>query len=324
MTPSRCIARAAIAAAAMTACALCAGAAEPLRLGDGWPASIGALVYRGGVVLDGMDSELGGLSGITVAADGDSVLLISDRGHWFELALAYDAAGWLADASLRRDGPLIGEDGRALRGGGRADSEDLTTRADGTLVAAFERRHRLLAYPPGDPPFARPPTLLARPPGITSAPRNGGLEAITALADGGLLALAEDLVVLRDDAGEWGAAWMGDGNGWSPLAYHLSDEFQPTSAALLPDGDIIVLERRARIPEGLAARLVRVPGEAITAGARLRGTELARLAPPFIGENFEGIAARRNAAGKTLLYLVSDDNFLPVLRSVLMVFALTD
>ncbi len=50
---------------------------------------------------------------------------------------------------------------------------------------------------------------------------------------------------------------------------------------------------------------------------------MARLAPPLIGENFEGIAARRSEAGETLIYIVSDDNFLPFLRTVLMLFALS-
>ncbi len=111
---------------------------------------------------------------------------------------------------------------------------------------------------------------LAQPPGITSAPANGGLEAITELADGGLLALAEDLTVLRDDGRDWGAAWIGDGVGWEPLIYGLSNGFLPTSAALLPVGDVVVLERRAGFPFALAARLMRVPAAQLHPGARHR------------------------------------------------------
>ena len=36
--------------------------------------------------------------------------------------------------------------------------------------------------------------------------------------------------------------------------------------------------------------------------------ELVRLEPPLTLDNFEGLDARRDASGRTLLYLVSDDN----------------
>jgi hypothetical protein len=40
-------------------------------------------------------------------------------------------------------------------------------------------------------------------------------------------------------------------------------------------------------------------------------------------DNFEGISARKTATGKTLIYLVSDDNYNPLQRTLLMMFALT-
>jgi hypothetical protein len=36
--------------------------------------------------------------------------------------------------------------------------------------------------------------------------------------------------------------------------------------------------------------------------------EVARLEPPLSVDNFEGIDARRDASGRTLVYLLSDDN----------------
>ena len=39
-------------------------------------------------------------------------------------------------------------------------------------------------------------------------------------------------------------------------------------------------------------------------------------------DNFEGIAARRGAAGESLIYLVSDDNFSDKQRTLLLMFAL--
>jgi hypothetical protein len=45
------------------------------------------------------------------------------------------------------------------------------------------------------------------------------------------------------------------------------------------------------------------------------------LRPPAISENFEGIAVRRAPDGGVLLYLLSDDNFTPLLRSLLLQFS---
>ena len=49
---------------------------------------------------------------------------------------------------------------------------------------------------------------------------------------------------------------------------------------------------------------------------------LATLEMPFVVENFEGIATRRGADDKTLIYLASDDNFIILQRTLLLMFAL--
>jgi hypothetical protein len=56
-------------------------------------------------------------------------------------------------------------------------------------------------------------------------------------------------------------------------------------------------------------------------GARLVGRELGVIGPPAISENFEGIATRRAPDGGVLLYLLADDNFLALLRSLLLQFS---
>ncbi len=57
-------------------------------------------------------------------------------------------------------------------------------------------------------------------------------------------------------------------------------------------------------------------------GARLDGAAVAVLRPPLTVDNLEGVAARRGAAGETLIYLVSDNNFNPFQRTLLLLFAL--
>ena len=63
---------------------------------------------------------------------------------------------------------------------------------------------------------------------------------------------------------------------------------------------------------------------AIRAGGEMAGEELAEWSPPLTSDNFEGIAVRRNDSGETLIYIVSDDNFSPLQRTLLLMFALAE
>jgi hypothetical protein len=98
--------------------------------------------------------------------------------------------------------------------------------------------------------------------------------------------------------------------------------FVPTGAAVLPTGDVLVLERRFSWIGGLASRISRLAAAEIRPGATLAGREIAVLQTPVLHENFETIAAAARD-GETLIYLLSDDNYLPLLqRTLLVMFAL--
>jgi hypothetical protein len=54
----------------------------------------------------------------------------------------------------------------------------------------------------------------------------------------------------------------------------------------------------------------------------VRATELAFLAAPYAVDNLEGLAATKGTRGETLLWLISDDNFNPLQRNILLQFEL--
>ena len=58
--------------------------------------------------------------------------------------------------------------------------------------------------------------------------------------------------------------------------------------------------------------------------AELAPKIIARLSNSLTIDNFEGIAARRNDAGETLIYILSDDNFSLLQRTLLFMFRLDD
>lgn len=103
-----------------------------------------------------------------------------------------------------------------------------------------------------------------------------------------------------------------------------SDEFDVSDCTVTPNGDLLILERRFSWIRGLAIRIRRLSLAAVKPGALLDGPEL------FAGDmsqqidNMEGISIHRAADGATVLTLVSDDNFSPLQRTILLQFTLND
>jgi hypothetical protein len=267
----------------------------------------GALEFRAGFVLASADARFGGLSGLWVAPHGERLIALSDRGTL-----------WSTEPEHAADGTLVGFGGwQAFEPGitpgdpPKSDAESLAVTGD-DLVIAYEGVHRLRRVPLAAP--SSPAAPLPTPPQL-SEPHNEGLEALVALDAGALLAIAEGL---RTSTGDL-AAWLIEGDRIESLAYAPTAGFVPTGADRLDD-TIYVLERRLSL-NGLAARVVVLDVAEIKPGARLIGRELGVIGPPAISENFEGIAARQAPDGGVLLYLLADDNFLALLRSLLLQFS---
>lgn len=313
----------ALAALIMGAPPALAGAVEieasalPLHPGDGGVTKAGKLTYRGGLGLKSPDRHFGGFSALGVSADGSRMVAISDAGRRLAANLVYDATGNLAGIADAALDTLADEDGRPLSQKVDSDAEAMSAGVAGEIIVAFERRHRLRRYLPG----RATPEPLAAPAELDGAPANGGIEALTLLSDGRLLALTEAFGSSRALVG-----WVSDAGGWSVLTYGTLPGYNPTGAATgaatLANGDVVVLERAFSRQGTDAARLVRLEAAAIVPGARLSGSEIAVLGAPLSVDNFEGIAARPGGGGEDLLYIISDDNFRARQRTLLMMFAL--
>ncbi|MBM3488806.1 MAG: twin-arginine translocation pathway signal [Alphaproteobacteria bacterium] len=280
----------------------------------------GALVWKGGLALTSDDPRFGGLSGLHVelAADGARLTAVSDRGYWFTARLVHDRDGRLAGLADAALAPMRGPDGGDVAEGPWSDAEALARMGDRFLVG-FERRARIWSYAVADGIAGRP-AAFPTPPGLGRAPSNEGLEALAALPDGRLFALTEGLVQADGTL----AGWVGGPAGWAALSYVRTGTYKPTDAAALPSGDVLVLERRFSWLGGPGARLARVRGGAIRPGAALESETLAEIVPPMTVDNMEGIGVVRGAAGETRLYLVSDDNYSALQRTLLMLFVLDE
>ncbi len=289
----------------------------PLSAEDRALDRVGSLRFYGGLRLRSDDSRFGGLSGLSVSADGARLVAVSDRGDWFTADLVYDAAGRLARIANAALVALRDTDGGLLASKPWRDAEAVERLPDGGYVVSFERRHRLWRYAgPDEGQAAAQPTVDL--PGLSEAPGNGGIEAIAVLPAGRLLAVSEGAAVGKDRL----LGWLVDGNRVEPLSYVRNERFRPTDFAALPSGDVIALERRFTPPAGIAARIQIIDAGTIRAGAALDGREIARLIPPLTVDNMEGIAVVTASDGGTLIYLLSDDNFNPLQLNLLLMFRL--
>lgn len=275
----------------------------------------GQLKFRGGLHLVSREPRFGGFSALGLSADGRRMVTISDAAQSLSAELSYDEKGNLAGISNADLSPLADLDGTPIRGKHFADAEAMSPGVEGEIIVAFERDHRLWRYDPG----TTVPRVLKPPAELTGMPGNDGIEALTLLFDGRLLAISEG-----DPDEPVHVAWISSRDGWDVLTYVSEKGFRPTGAATLPDGDVVVLERFFTPRQGVRIKIKRIAASDIGPGAQVEGSLIASLAPPMNIDNFEGIEAVRSRDGTTMIYVISDDNFnRNEQRTLLLMFELT-
>lgn len=288
--------------------------AAPVPLNPEHPqqASVDALAYVAGFALDSTAPEWGGYSGMVMAADGRHLIAVSDVGHWLKLELRHDDAGRLIGLGAARIEPLLDEAGKPLTNKEWSDAEEIIRAADGQFLVSFERHHRVWRYASVDGVPDSAAQAVPAPPAIGGLPENAGVEAM-AESGGRLLLIAEGTT----DPARGSRGWIGTDAGWTEFAVERTDGFEPTSLALSPDSEPVLLERRYTRADGPAARisLLRPPFE-----GRVAGDTLATLRLPLSVDNFEAIALRRAPDGATYVYLMSDDNQSDEQRTLLLQF----
>lgn len=291
----------------------------PFSTGDEAPQSVGDLQHLGSLRLTSPDPNFGGISGLIVAPDGRKFLAITDSSHWLTGELQYTGKR-LTGMTGTEIGPLLDLDGKALAGK-RGDAEGLAGTLDGDVYVSFEGNHRVWRYPFGTSGLSAKPTAVPTPKDLQNAPNNSGLEAITVLKDGRLLAITEEYL---DGNGNI-KGWLMGPNGQTPvdLLFRQRAPFDFTDVRQLPGGDILTLERRFNRIGGVGFEMRRFPEASLKPGAPIDGSVVADVAMNFNIDNMEGLSVRTGTEGETLLYVISDDNFnSPLQQNLLMLFEL--
>jgi hypothetical protein len=290
----------------------------------------GKLIFRRGLALYSKSPDFGGYSALAIDPSGHHLIAISDDGTWLRATLDYDGRylKGLSDAVI---GPLLDAHGKPYATRTERDSEGFTL-IDGNLqkgdaFISFERDHRIQHYPfDGDrfgPAGAR---VLPLPAGSQKMPANSGFEAIADLHygpdKGALLAFAERLQAKNGNMHGNLRGWLIGGQHPGPIYIADIGGFSITDATQLPDGDIILLERRFRYSEGVKMRLRRIRASALKPDAVIRGEILLQADDRYSIDNMEAIGASKDARGQTILTIMADDNFSALQRNLILQFVL--
>jgi hypothetical protein len=270
--------------------------AVPIHLDAAAPARaiLGRLRYLGGLQLDSSDKRFGGISSLKWRRG--LLYGVTDTGDWISIRTV-ERGGRLEGASVTGLGDLLGPDGGKLEGSATGDAESLTRDGNGWLVA-FEHDHKILRYRQ----LGGVAVSSGLEPRAIFGPleKNNGVETL-ASRRGRLFLCAERLPTpaapncfIRDRKGSQ-AVDLSPPAGLDPATGF------PVDADWDDDGTLYILMRSwSGGMDHRAAILSRAPD------GKLR--TIATFVAPVIRDNYEGLAVRQEA-GRTFLYLVSDDNF---------------
>lgn len=264
----------------------------------------------GGTVLASNSPGMGGYSGIHVAKDGVTLIVISDRGTIMQGRLTRNANGRITGATLGRVVALLGLDGKPL-GKRRTDAEGLVIGADGTIFIAFEGISRVEAR---KTPTGLPRILPSHPDFARFLP-NGGLESLAMGEDGALYAIPEKYRLADGSIPVYRFA----DNRWDRSRnLPASPGFDPVEADIGPDGALYLLERRFRGVRGFSSQVRRFYLDENDPGETLLTTSSGRH------DNLEGLSVWRDPDGALRLTMISDNNFFPAQRSEIVEYRLRD
>ena len=283
----------------------------------------GKLEYRSGLVLTSSFRGFGGLSGLRLDAKGERFISISDKGSWFTGRIVYrgrDMAG-LDDVEAS---PMLGPDGRPITTRGWFDSESIAL--DGSYVyIGLERVNQVLRFDFSKGFVRSRGEVVPMPPAVKKLPFNKGLEALVMVPKG--LPLAGTLIALSErglDAEGNLIAFLVGGPSPGQFSVRRTEHFDISDAVLLPSGDLLVLERKFSLLEGIGIRIRRIPLAAMAPGAVIDGPSIFEADLGQEIDNMEGIDAHVTPEGDTVLTMVSDDNFSLIQRTLLLQFTLVE
>jgi hypothetical protein len=280
----------------------------------------GSLDYRSGLVLTSSFHGFGGLSALRLDAKGERFISLSDKGGWFTGRIVYSGREMTGLADVEA-APMLGADGRPITARGWYDSESMAL--DGSLVyVGLERVNQVLRFDFSKGFTRARGEVVPMPPAVKALPNNKGLEALVFVPKG--QPLAGTLIALSErglDANGNLIAFLVGGPSPGQFSVRRTENYDISDAVLL-SGDLLILERKFSWLAGVGIRIRRIPMKSVAPSALVDGPSIFEADLGEEIDNMEGIDVHVTPGGDTVLTMVSDDNFSPIQRTLLLQFTL--
>jgi hypothetical protein len=283
----------------------------------------GALEYRSGLALTSRFPGFGGLSGLRLDPKGERFISFSDKGNWFTGRIVYDGRKMTGLTDVEA-APMLGPDGNPITTRGWFDSESIAL--DGSFVyIGLERVNQVLRFDFSKGFTRSRGEVVPLPPAASRLPFNKGLEALVFVPKG--MPLAGTLIAISErglDAKGNLIAFLVGGPTPGQFSVRRTEKFDVSDAVLLPSGDLLVLERKFSLVSGVGIRIRRIALASLMPDAVVDGPAIFQADLSNEVDNMEGIDAHVTPEGDTVLTMVSDDNFSPIQRTLLLQFTLRE
>lgn len=284
--------------------------------------TFGMLEFLGGISYSSSNPLLGAVSAIRFRADHQTFVAVLDTGHWLTGRIERDGEGRLSGLADLKTRSMFNSDGQDENVKYQMDAEGLAI-GKGELFVSFEAVHRIDVYP--DPGFmeARPLRQLPLPFPRGELRSNRGMETLAMSPEAGPLGAVPVTVTERSLDGDGNAlAAVLDGPLAGTFTVKRNDPWDITDGAFLPDGDLLLLERRFRLSDGVGMRIRRIDGTKIRPGAVVDGEVLIDVDLSHQIDNMEGLDVVQMAEDDIRIIVVSDDNHSILQRNLMLEFRL--
>ena len=231
----------------------------------------------------------GGLSGLEWHRETNTLIALSDRGDLYRMPTQADQ--------------VMVQIGRIKLPRRLNDPEALRRGPGDRWIVSFEQGGGIAWYEGDAEGLLMRPARVLRPQAIKALPQNAGIEALAVLDFGRLLVISEG------GSGDMRKAWVIDDAELDAREYPVSDGFEPVDAAELPNGDLLVLERRFNgfLPPFFSARIAYIAAATLDTDQPIAAETRISLKGIIASDNWEGLAIAEDQ-GRMVIWLVSDDN----------------
>jgi hypothetical protein len=260
--------------------------------------------------IDRNEKDYGGFSGLVISNEGTEALVVTDKSFFFVLELRRNENDVLTGYSVVRKGRILSSKGEHLNGR-NTDSESIVIDKNNNYYISFESNHRIMMHAE----VGGKGSFVPKHPLFRKLHVNKGIETLAIDNDNRLIAIPEkppsgisNIPIFRLQ-----------NNKWEIIKYiKIKDSFLVTDAVVLPQGLLLILERKFSWTQGFKTRFRLISLDKFDNTEPI--TVFTSTANQF--DNLEGMALWKDKKGAVRILTVSDDNFHPLQQSELREFFL--